>query len=306
MSFEKELLEENGHYIDIAPTVTVHNISHILDALDITLINYGNESQEIETYGGYGFYNPITGEKLIEEGLPYYLETDNEVVVFEQTDEVMNRFYRNNVYNLIDGRIKDKLIHRKKDNRNITIATSYRYYSISIINKICQYVTTTHLPEQYGGIDKYRLITDIIREYFQPVMAEFSKVKEIIPSLNIPCGLNTHPVFKMLMSVIDDINDFISVLKDKTPRILCQCMHYRGYLLVINYGDFRIVEWELMKMLSVDRTTSVCQDESFNASNTSMVAAMPQLLTLNILDSYLEMTKKECLVKYESLLLTLV
>ena len=87
MSFEKQLLEENGHYIDIAPTVTVHNISHILDALDITLINHGNEYQETETYGGYGFYNPITGEKLIEEGLPYYLETDNEVVVFEQTDE---------------------------------------------------------------------------------------------------------------------------------------------------------------------------------------------------------------------------
>ena len=105
MSFEKQLLEENGHYIDIAPTVTVHNISHILDALDITLINHGNEHQEIEAYGGYGFYNPITGEKLIEEGLPYYLETDNEVVVFEQTDEMMNRFYRNNVYYLVDGRI---------------------------------------------------------------------------------------------------------------------------------------------------------------------------------------------------------
>ena len=41
---------------------------------------------------GMVFIILITGEKLIEEGLPYYLETDNEVVVFEQTDEMMNRF----------------------------------------------------------------------------------------------------------------------------------------------------------------------------------------------------------------------
>lgn len=306
MDFEKQLLEENGHYIDVSPTVSVHNISHILDALDILLINHGNEIHSETTYGGYGFYNPITGEKLIEEGKSYYLESDNEVVVFEQNEQMINQFYRNNVYQLTDGRIKDKLIHRKKDNRNITIATNHRYCSISIINKICQHVITSHLPEQYGGTNKYRLITDIIREYFQPVMAEFSKVKEIISSLNIPVGLNTHPVYKLLMEVIDDINDFVAILKDKTPRLLCQCMHYRGYLLVINYGDFRIVEWELMKMMNVDRATSVGQDDSFNASNTSMISAMPQPITLNILDSYLEMTKKECLVKYESLLLTLM
>lgn len=306
MDFEKQLLEENGHYIDVSPTVSVHNISHILDALDILLINHGNEIHSETTYGGYGFYNPITGEKLIEEGKSYYLESDNEVVVFEQNEQMINQFYRNNVYQLTDGRIKDKLIHRKKDNRNITIATNHRYCSISIINKICQHVTTFHLPEQYGGTNKYRLITDIIREYFQPVMAEFSKVKEIISSLNIPVGLNTHPVYKLLMEVIDDINDFVAILKDKTPRLLCQCMHYRGYLLVINYGDFRIVEWELMKMMNVDRAISVGQDDSFNASNTSMISAMPQPITLNILDSYLEMTKKECLVKYESLLLTLM
>lgn len=306
MDFEKQLLEENGHYIDVSPTVSVHNISHILDALDILLINHGNEIHSETAYGGYGFYNPITGEKLIEEGKSYYLESDNEVVVFEQNEQMINQFYRNNVYQLTDGRIKDKLIHRKKDNRNIAIATNHRYCSISIINKICQHVTTSHLPEQYGGTNKYRLITDIIREYFQPVMAEFSKVKEIISSLNIPVGLNTHPVYKLLMEVIDDINDFVAILKDKTPRLLCQCMHYRGYLLVINYGDFRIVEWELMKMMNVDRATSVCQDDSFNASNTSMISAMPQSITLNILDSYLEMTKKECLVKYESLLLTLM
>ena len=61
-----------------------------------------------------------------------------------------------------------------------------------------------------------------------------------------------------------------------------------------------------MKMMNVDRATSVCQDDSFNASNTSMISAMSQPITLNILDSYLEMTKKECLVKYESLLLTLM
>lgn len=306
MSFEKQLLEENGHYIDITPTISVHNISHILDALDILLINHGNEIHDEITYGGYGFYNPITGEKLIEEGKSYYLETDNEIAVFEQNEQIINQFYRNNVYSLIDGKIKDKLIHRKKDNRNITIATNQRYYSISIINKISHYVTTAHLPEQYGSEDKYRLITNIIREYFQPVMAEFSKVKEIIPALDIPLGLEVHPVFKMLMSVIDDINDFVAVLKDETPRILCQCMHYRGYLLVINYGDFRIVEWELMKMMNVDRATSVHQDGSFNASNTSMISAMPQPITLNILDSYLEMTKKECSVRYESLLLTLM
>lgn len=306
MDFEKQLLEENGHYIDITPTVSVHNISHILDVIDISLINHGNKFQDKETYGGYGFYNPITGEKLIEEGESYYLESTNEIVVFEQNEATMNRFYRDNIYKLINGRIKDKLIHRKKDNRNITIATSCRYYSISIINEICKMITTSHLPEQYGGVDKYRLITNIIREYFQPVMEEFSKVKEIIPGLDIPRGLEEHPVFKMLMSVIDDINDFVAVLKDKTPRILCQCMHYRGYLLVINYGDFRIVEWELMKMMNVDRATSIGQNSSFNASNTSMISTMPQLINLNILDSYLEMTKKECLIKYENLLLTLM
>lgn len=124
MDFEKQLLEENGHYIDVSPTVSVHNISHILDALDILLINHGNEIHSETTYGGYGFYNPITGEKLIEEGKSYYLESDNEVVVFEQNEQMINQFYRNNVYQLTDGRIKDKLIHRKKDNRNITIATT--------------------------------------------------------------------------------------------------------------------------------------------------------------------------------------
>ena len=209
-------------------------------------------------------------------------------------NKMINQFYRNNVYQLTDGRIKDKLIHRKKDNRNITIATDHRYCSISIINKnlsTCYNIPSTRTIWWDKQVSfNYRHYSRI----FPTRMAEFSKVKEIISSLNIPVGLNTHPVYKLLMEVIDDINDFVAILKDKTPRLLCQCMHYRGYLLVINYGDFRIVEWELMKMMNVDRATSVCQDDSFNASNTSMISAMPQPITLNILDSYLEMTKKEC------------
>lgn len=299
----ESLIEQLECYLDLTPKVSIFSVRHILERLESIISNHYSDYSANLNIVPYGFFNPLTNQKIIHENQKYIVEHNGltEEKVYTGTEEDFQYFISCNVYNPVDN----KLIHRKNDFQNVSFVTSSSCKStdtmLFLLNDICR----KKLPTEYNSKENTETILNLLREHFSDVMEKYSSEKEL-DDLGLPKGLVKTRLIQSLSSVCGDLDDLMLSQENYNHRNLYTAIHYKKHVILIDMGDRRTVEWELMKAWHLFTTQPTNLENGLvDVTRFSMIDKPMSILPNNLVEEYIEYIEKETLIKHKNNLIFL-
>lgn len=297
------LIEQLECYLDLTPKVSIFSVKHILERLESIINNHYSEYSANLNIVPYGFFSPLTNQKIIHENQNYVVEHNGlvEEKVYTGTEEDFRYFISSNVYNPEDN----KIIHRKNDFQNVSFIGGASSKSTDIVLFLLNDICKKKLPKEYNSKENTQTILNLLREHFQDVMEKYSSEKEL-DNIGLPKGLVKNKLVQSLCSISGDLNDVMLAQENYDHRNLYTAVHYKKHVILINMGDRRTVEWELAKAYHLFTTQLTNLEKGLvDIIQFSMIDKPMSILPKYLVEEYIEYIEKETLIKHKNNLIFL-
>lgn len=291
---EKKYLHDFGYLININKTLTVHNIRHVLEDVELILSYYKEGHKPLYLNNPVGFYDPITYKKKIHPGKRYTLvdpktgNKNNSIVTYQETDECYLQFYFHAVYD------QDELLHRPKDNIRTISKVHASEDAASIIQEMLENISISNLPEQYGKKEMNQIIWSILRTHFELYMAKYKDIPVSNELDFFPDGLVDELLVTRLIEVYIQLTEYFQSVNQGNDFV--SFVRYHCQLVLINYHDYRILEWELIRFCSLLNDRYLIASGQWTPEDTTLMDN-GEILSFDaeLLDEYIEINNQEVL-----------
>lgn len=246
-----DFIEKYNHLLDLDIKQTSFIADGFLERMEFVISKYDPDYPSLVFSNPYGLFNPLTGEKLIEEGCAYYLDDSRDPVIYDGSFESLEYFFTKNIMSK-DGR----LLHRANDDANMVVGVKGSEKAREIITTMFTHAARIKLPIPYREIagDKYFLLYKVVLNHFPSIAEEIAKDR-MLSGNGLPIKLVRSDFYNILLQIYNDISAFFYSLTEYNPKGVYSIIISKNSAHIIDFGDYRILEWGLMKITNIFKNT---------------------------------------------------